>query len=42
VPTDEIKSQCAEIGIRYQDLRAVVSLGTGVTVKAGARGIGLE
>lgn len=42
VPTDEIKRQCAEIGVRYQDLRAVVSLGTGVTVKARARGIGLK
>jgi hypothetical protein len=42
IDTDEVKQECAQRGVHYTDLRAVVSLASGEKVKAKNRGIGLK
>lgn len=42
IETDEVKRECAQRGVHYTDLRAVVRLASGVKVKARNRGIGLK
>lgn len=41
IPTEQVKQECAQRGISYRDLRAVVSLATGGKVQAKSKGIGL-
>jgi hypothetical protein len=42
VPAEEVQRACAERGIRHQDIRAFVRLGTGDTIGARRTGIGLK
>jgi hypothetical protein len=42
VETEVIKQECAQRGLHYRDLRAVVNLASGQKVKARKRGIGLK
>lgn len=42
VDTDEIKQACSEHAVRYQDLRAWVSLGNGTKSHSRKTGIGLK
>lgn len=42
IETDAVKVECAQRGVQYTDLRAVVNLASGDKVKAKNRGIGLS
>lgn len=41
IATDEVRQECAQRGVHYRDLRAVVNLASGEKAKAKNRGIGL-
>jgi hypothetical protein len=40
VPASELESQCEILGVTFDDLRPVVTLGTGAAVRARTKGIG--